>query len=219
MRLAVLLLAVGTLVAAGGGDPVVSRDRWAWPVAAPRSIVRPFIAPATAYSAGHRGIDVETASTTITAPADGVVHFAGVVVDRPVLSIRHGDGIISSFEPVETPLAAGAIVHRGEPLGTLLPGHCSRLCLHFGVRERGEYVSPLLYLGGLERSVLLPTRSSGAGAVGSGARVGHGVALLEPLGRDVGIDLGRAEAGVAQHLLHGPQIRAPVEQVRRGGVP
>jgi murein DD-endopeptidase MepM/ murein hydrolase activator NlpD len=131
---------------------------WAWPVAQPHEIVRPFIAPATPYAAGHRGIDVLAPGGTVFAPAAGVVHFSGVVVDRPVLSIRHPGGLISSYEPVESPLAAGATVRRGEVVGSVAPGHCASPCLHFGVRRDGEYVNPLLLLGGLPYSVLLPTR-------------------------------------------------------------
>ncbi|WP_443208538.1 hypothetical protein [Salinibacterium sp. PAMC 21357] len=41
-------------------------------------------------------------------------------------------------------------------------GHCTRPCLHFGVRVEGEYVSPLNYLSGIPRAVLLPTRTSAA---------------------------------------------------------
>jgi murein DD-endopeptidase MepM/ murein hydrolase activator NlpD len=122
-------------------------------------IARPFIAPETPYAAGHRGLDLTApGGTTIRSPSDGVVHFSGTVVDRPVLSIEHSGDLISSFEPVESPLVAGAVVHRGEPVGTLLAGHCASPCLHWGVRLHGEYVSPLNYLGGIPRSVLLPTR-------------------------------------------------------------
>ena len=131
---------------------------WAWPVAAPHEIVRPFVAPATPYAPGHRGIDVRAPGGTVFAPAAGVVHFVGVVVDRPVLSIRHPGGLISSYEPVESPLAAGATVRRGDVIGSVVPGHCASPCLHFGVRLDGEYVNPLLLLGGLPYSVLLPTR-------------------------------------------------------------
>jgi len=158
---------------------------WEWPLAAPHTLVRPYIAPATPYSAGHRGIDIEAHETSenagsdggstvtaesspdaaaagpeisVTAPAAGTVHFAGFVVDRPVLSIRHPGGVISSFEPVSTTLAIGDAVREGEAIGTLELGHCSSPCLHFGVRIDGGYVSPLLFLGGVPRAVLLPTR-------------------------------------------------------------
>jgi murein DD-endopeptidase MepM/ murein hydrolase activator NlpD len=119
--------------------------------------VRPFVAPSTEYSAGHRGIDIGGAGD-IVAPTDGVVHFAGVVVDRGVLSIAIPGDVLASFEPVTTALHEGDSVTRGEVIGHIDPGHCSQPCLHFGVRVHGEYVSPLLFLGGIERPVLLPTR-------------------------------------------------------------
>lgn len=132
---------------------------WQWPVDDARRIVRPFIAPATKYSAGHRGVDIGAPpGTTVRAPARGVVHFAGVVVDRPVVSIRHEDGAISSFEPVISDLAEGSPVARGSPIGIAQSGHCATGCIHFGVRVHGEYVSPLLYFDGVPRAVLLPTR-------------------------------------------------------------
>ncbi len=133
---------------------------WQWPVDPPRSVVRPYVAPATPYSAGHRGVDLRaTDGGTVYAPADGVVHFSGIVVDRPVLSIRHPGGLISSYEPVESALASGTAVRRGEVVGMVLAAHCvPAACVHMGVRLDGEYVSPLLYLGDVPRSVLLPTR-------------------------------------------------------------
>lgn len=142
---------------------------WHWPVDAPRRIVQPFLAPATPYAAGHRGIDIHAVKDgDVLAAANGVVHFSGIVVDRPVLSIRHPGGLISSIEPVESLLAVGTTVHRGQVIGTVTfpregsrwsETHCVMPCVHFGVRLHGEYVSPLLLLGGVPRSVLLPTRS------------------------------------------------------------
>ena len=65
---------------------------WDWPVGPPHAIVRPYAAPATVYGPGHRGVDLAAgAGAVVGAPADGVVHFAGFVVDRPLLSIEHGD--------------------------------------------------------------------------------------------------------------------------------
>lgn len=132
---------------------------WSWPVAAPHAIARAYLAPPTPYAAGHRGIDLRAdSSAVVVAPDDGVVYFAGVVVDRPVLSIAHAGGVLSSFEPVSTTLAAGDAVTRGQPIGTLLPGHCEAPCLHLGARVNGQYVNPLLFLGGVPWSVLLPMR-------------------------------------------------------------
>ena len=130
---------------------------WAWPLPAPHTLARPYVAPATPYSAGHRGIDIRGADgAEVRAPADGVVHFAGFVVDRPVISIRHSGGVISSFEPVEPLVATGDRVQRGDVVGILQPGHCASPCLHLGARIDGEYVNPLLFLGGLDHAVLYP---------------------------------------------------------------
>ena len=139
--------------------------QWRWPVDPPRVIARAYLAPPTPYGSGHRGIDIESVSSAVYAPADGVVHFAGVVVDRPVLSLRMPGDVLASFEPVASTLVEGATVHRGDVIGTLAPGHCAVVtCLHFGVRVGGEYVSPLLFLGGLPRSILLPTRAAASAA-------------------------------------------------------
>ncbi|MBO1740540.1 peptidoglycan DD-metalloendopeptidase family protein [Leifsonia sp. TF02-11] len=138
--------------------------RWRWPVAPPR-IVQAYAAPPSPYAAGHRGIDLAAAtSTVVVAPSDATVHFAGVVVDRPVLTLDHGSGILSSYEPLLADgLTAGDTVTRGSPLGVVGTGaHCSNSCLHVGVRIDGDYVSPLLFFDRVPRSVLLPLRAGGS---------------------------------------------------------
>ncbi|CAN5392767.1 hypothetical protein BH09ACT1_BH09ACT1_26740 [soil metagenome] len=139
---------------------VLASASWLWPVAPPHPITRGFVAPASEYGAGHRGIDLAAPpGTTVLSPADGTVYFAGVVVDRPVLTLSQAGGVLSSYEPVASALAVGTTVRRGEVIGTTASGgHCSGGCLHFGVRLHGQYVSPLNYLGGVTRPVLLPTR-------------------------------------------------------------
>ncbi len=122
--------------------------------------MRGFEAPSTRYSAGHRGIDVPAApGTSVLAPQDGVVRFAGVVVDRATITIETTQGVLISMEPVASPLVRGDPAHKGGQVGAVAAGgHCDRGCLHLGVRVHGDYVSPLRFFGGVRRAVLLPIR-------------------------------------------------------------
>jgi len=153
------LLSLAAVALASVSATADTQPAWDWPLEPPHPIIRPYVAPETPYSAGHRGIDIGAASSAeVRAPTAGIVHFTGVVVDRPVLSLLHPGGLITSYEPVISSLARGDQVQRGEIIGELQPGHCSALCLHFGVRLDGQYVSPLNYLGAVPRAILLPTR-------------------------------------------------------------
>ena len=144
-------------------DRLVVTADWAWPIGGPGQLLRTFEAPPTRYAAGHRGIDLFAGPTDpVRAPADGVVSFAGTVVDRPVLSIQHGEGLVSSFEPVTANVTVGERVTAGQVVGIVATGaHCTQRCVHFGVRRHGEYISPILFLGGLARAVLLPMAPTG----------------------------------------------------------
>ncbi len=136
-----------------GADPLAERG-WVWPVS-PVRIVRGWEAPAHPYGPGHRGVDL--AGTEVRAPADGVVAFVGAVAGRGVLTIDHGGGLVSSFEPVVSDLAVGEHVARGQPLAMVAEGgHTAPATVHLGVRLDGEYVNPLRLLGGVPRAVLLP---------------------------------------------------------------
>ena len=94
------------------------------------------------------------------APDDGLVVFAGRVVDRGVLSIDHADAR-SSFDPVSRRVAAGERVRRGQVVATVATGgdHPPGV-LHIGARIPAAggwaYVDPLLFLGGARHAVLLP---------------------------------------------------------------
>jgi len=155
----ILVALTGTTPAAGATTTLALRASWLWPVESPHPIIGPYIAPETPYSSGHRGIDIAAPrGAVVRSPAGGVVHFSGFVVNRTLVSIDHGGGLLSSFEPVLSALTEGTVVVRGQEIGTLQAGHCQAVCLHFGVRLHGAYLSPLNFLGGIERSVLLPTR-------------------------------------------------------------
>lgn len=131
---------------------------WVWPVAGARAVVEPYRAPAHRYAAGHRGVDLPAApGTTVRAPADGVVAFRGTVVDRPLLTIRHDGGLVSTFEPLSSELEPGDAVRAGDELGVVAAGgHAAAGTLHLGVRLDGDYINPMLLFGAVPRAVLLP---------------------------------------------------------------
>ncbi|KJL43369.1 Peptidase family M23 [Microbacterium trichothecenolyticum] len=139
-----------------GGTVTLTRD-WTWPVH-PFRLVRPFVAPPHEYGPGHRGIDLLPAGDgVVRAPAPGVVAFSGQVAGRGVITVDHGDGLVSTFEPVDPGLAAGTRVESSIPLGTIsVGGHAEPGAVHLGVRLDGVYINPLVLLGGVPRAVLLP---------------------------------------------------------------
>lgn len=145
----------------GRGPEHVGGDLWVRPID-PWVLERTFEAPATRFSAGHRGIDL-TASpgTPVLAVDTGTVTFAGTVVDRPLISLRTSTGELASMEPVRASegIVAGSDVARGSVIGSVADGgHCAARCIHLGVRVHGDYVNPMLYFGGVTRAVLLPWR-------------------------------------------------------------
>lgn len=135
---------------------LAERD-WARPVV-PFRVVRAFIAPAHEYGPGHRGIDVEApAGADVSAPASGIVAFSGMVAGRGILTIDHGDGLVSTFEPVQSVLSPGTPVGKGEHIGAVTSGgHAPLGQLHFGVRLNDSYINPMLLLGEVPRAILLP---------------------------------------------------------------
>ncbi|WP_221584184.1 murein hydrolase activator EnvC [Microbacterium sp. G2-8] len=129
---------------------------WAWPGGIDE-IVSPYEQPAHEYAPGHRGIDVAVAGSDVVSPADGVVAFVGGVAGRPLLTIEHRGGLVSTLEPVDSELSAGDSVTRGSVVGTLATGgHTPPGAVHLGARLDGEYIDPTALLGAAERPVLLP---------------------------------------------------------------
>jgi murein DD-endopeptidase MepM/ murein hydrolase activator NlpD len=134
---------------------------WAWPLVPRPAVLRPFDPPDKPWLSGHRGVDLKAASDggTVTSPEAGTISFVGVVVDRPVITVDHGNGLRSSFEPVRSTLAKGDPVGKGQILGTLATGHCGATpCVHWGVRRGEDYVNPLGFVMDLRPSILLPLR-------------------------------------------------------------
>jgi len=128
--------------------PARAATPWTWPVVGP--VVRAFDPPDSPYGAGHRGIDIGVAiGTTVVAPDDGVVSFAGPVGGRLFLTIDHGGGLASTSSWLSSLLVRkNAHVVRGQPVATTEWGHPDLTVpqLHFSVRLNGDYVDPLAYL-------------------------------------------------------------------------
>jgi murein DD-endopeptidase MepM/ murein hydrolase activator NlpD len=159
LKLSISLLVIVATVAGVPGATAPAGARWSWPLSPKPGVLRTFDPPEKPWLSGHRGVDLGPAldDAVVTSPADGVVTFAGVVVDRPVLTIDHGDGLRSSFEPVTSDLKPGDHVGKGQSIGSLAPAHCSGTpCLHWGVRRGEDYVNPLGFVEDLRPSILLP---------------------------------------------------------------
>lgn len=132
--------------------------RWKWPLSGMQAIAVPYRAPAHEFGSGHRGVDIGAAvGAEVTAPAGGIVAFRGTVVDRPLITIQHPGGLVSTLEPVMSQFAPGDAVAAGQSIGTVSTGgHAAIRTMHLGVRLDGEYINPMLLFGPIERSILLP---------------------------------------------------------------
>ena len=175
-----VVLAGPPAAAAPAPPPLVPVGAFGWPLAgidpagapsragAPGSVTRLFDPPPHYYGRGHRGADLAgRPGLAVLAAGDGTVVFAGVLAGRGVVSVEHAGGLRTTYEPLAVAVVAGARIRRGDPLGTLEPGHrgCPvAACLHWGLRRPAtitragalEYLDPLLLLG-LGPVRLLPT--------------------------------------------------------------
>jgi murein DD-endopeptidase MepM/ murein hydrolase activator NlpD len=158
--LATIVVPLAAILVHAVAAPPESVDwpRWRWPLTGQHSVVAPYRAPAHEYGPGHRGADLAARhEAEVLAPADGVVAFSGTVVDRPLLTIAHADGLVTTFEPVRSALRPGDSVSAGQEIGLVSAGgHTSVDALHIGVRHDGDYINPMLLFGEVPRAILLP---------------------------------------------------------------
>jgi murein DD-endopeptidase MepM/ murein hydrolase activator NlpD len=149
---ALFLTATVAAFGTGVGSAAPAFGTYDWPVEGP--IIRFFEAPATPYSAGHRGIDIAVPfGTAIHAPAAGTVTFAGWIAGSMFMTVDHGDGVKTSYSWVSGfAVAKGDAVNRGEVIAYSGHGHpdVPTPHLHFSARVNGVYIDPLLLLRGLD---------------------------------------------------------------------
>lgn len=169
---AIVLVSLLILLPGAARVPPTPEPPWIWPVEGVRTVTAPFRAPTHDYGPGHRGIDMSApVGTVVHAPVDGVVAFRGVVVDRPLLTLDHGGGIVTTFEPLQSTLAPGTAVVAGQEIGTVARGgHTPTDQLHLGVRYDDVYINPMLMFGDVPRAILLPCCAPRNGDARAGAR-------------------------------------------------
>jgi murein DD-endopeptidase MepM/ murein hydrolase activator NlpD len=154
MRALVLLISV---LLAGAIPPHGSS--FGWPLDGTPRVVRRFDPPPSPWLPGHRGVDLAApVGAPVRAAGAGVVHFAGRVAGRGVVSVAHPNGLRTTYEPVDPTVQTGDHVLAGTQLGLLAAGHAGcpePACLHWGLRRGSTYLDPLALLG-LARVRLLP---------------------------------------------------------------
>ena len=140
-----LTAAPASASAAPDTDPV-----GVWPLQPTPEVMHDFDPPDDPWGAGHRGVDLagHVGQPVRTALA-GTVAFVGRIAGKPVVTVSHGD-TRTTYEPVTSALAVGAVVASGQRIGTLtLPfSHCfPSACLHWGWLRGDVYLDPLLLVG------------------------------------------------------------------------
>lgn len=131
--------------ASNSGAARQCRARMVLPVA-DAHISKAFDRPSMRWATGHRGVDITAGTgTALIAPDDGVIAFNGTVAGKDVISIKHADGLTSTFEPAHSDLETGDPVFRGQPFGVAdgLSDHCLDFCVHWGVMDASnDYLDP-----------------------------------------------------------------------------
>ncbi|MFP5309022.1 MAG: peptidoglycan DD-metalloendopeptidase family protein [Actinomycetes bacterium] len=112
----------------------------------PRTLVfTPFDPPATAYGAGHRGVDLRVApGGPVRTAGAGTVAFAGSVGGERWVAVDHAGGLRTTYGALATlAVRRGDRLAPGDEVGTAGGAHGRAGVLHWGARQDGTYVDPM----------------------------------------------------------------------------
>ena len=97
------------------------------------------------WQPGHRGLDIAApADTEVFAPIDGNVVWVGRIGKNFGITIKASAQIKHTITGLESPLAIGDKVSRGQFIGwSIISQHCENLdCIHWSVKQNGRYLDP-----------------------------------------------------------------------------
>ena len=103
-------------------------------------VVKPFVAPATRFGPGHRGVDFAARpGTPVRAAGPGIVVFAGTIAHKRYVVILHRGNLRTSYSYLRTiKIRRGQRVREGQVIATT-----SGTSLHFGLRLGPDYEDPM----------------------------------------------------------------------------
>ncbi len=108
------------------------------------------LSPSSGGTRPHKGVDISARSgTTVVAPADGVVRFAGRESEYGrLIRLEHSHGFSTMFGHLKAFLVkSGDKVRKGQAIGRVgMSGNSTGPHLHYEVRIHGRPVNPTLYL-------------------------------------------------------------------------
>lgn len=148
--MAVWLLAAGFVVPAAA--PARSQTlQWLIPPV-DAVVSAPFLAPASAYGAGHRGIDFDVPSgTAVRAAGSGTIAFAGRVAGVGAVTIAHEEGYESTYTDLdEIFVEEGETVYQAQWIGRAGRSHDGVEGLHFGLKLEDVYLDPAGFFGPID---------------------------------------------------------------------
>lgn len=156
-RIGLVVLAILVFLLTQQHPTAAFASGWVLPVKPPVQLEGIYRAPVTKYAAGHRGIDYRVKEgQQLLAPFDGEVYFLGQVARKPVITLIHSGGYLTSYEPACSTLGKGEAVKQKQVFASVCSSgyqsHCRVLCLHYGMRLGENYLSPLSLAGALPPS-------------------------------------------------------------------
>ncbi len=171
------------------------------PVDAP--IADPFRPPAGPYGSGNRGLDYDTTpGDVVRASAAGTVVFAGPVAGALHVTVRHADGVRTSYSFLQdVSTTVGATVAAGDAVGT------AGEHLHFGARVGDAYFDPAALFSGTATVELLPFEVPPGSTPDAEARALAVVALADGRGLSLG-DLGPTIGWLRDRVVDGSAVLA-----------